>query len=94
MKKYRKVMTHNTEKWCKVCRKTDSWFQKWHKEFDEFKVELSPSKKKIFIYFSDSLSKIMKNAFYFILKALFVCKIFKFFSWLFGHVAKTVLLER
>ena len=30
----------------------------------------------------------MKNAFYFILKALFVLKIFKFLSWLFGHVAK------
>ena len=28
----------------------------------------------------------MKNAFYFILKALFVLKIFKCFSWLFGHV--------
>ena len=27
----------------------------------------------------------MKNAFYFILKALFICKIFKFLSWLFGH---------
>ena len=30
----------------------------------------------------------MKNAFYFILKALFVLKIFKFLSWLFGHVGK------
>ena len=29
--------------------------------------------------------KNMKNAFYFILKALFICKIFKFLSWLFGH---------
>ena len=28
----------------------------------------------------------MKNAFYFILKALFVLKIFRFLSWLFGHV--------
>ena len=28
----------------------------------------------------------MKNAFYFTLKALFVLKIFKFLSWLFGHV--------
>ena len=32
--------------------------------------------------------KMMKNAFYFISKALFVLKIFKFLSWLFGHVAK------
>ena len=28
----------------------------------------------------------MKNAFYFISKALFVLKIFKFLSWLFGYV--------
>ena len=30
----------------------------------------------------------MRNIFYFILKALFVLKIFKFLSWLFGHVEK------
>ena len=35
-----------------------------------------------------ALLKMMKNAFYFTLKALFVLKIFKFLSWLFGHVAK------
>ena len=33
-----------------------------------FKVGLSPSKKKFFICFYDSSSKVMKNAFYFILK--------------------------
>ena len=32
--------------------------------------------------------KNMKNAFYFTLKALVVLKIFKFLSWLFGHVLK------
>ena len=31
----------------------------------------------------------MKNAFYFILKVLFVLKIFKFLFWLFGQVEKT-----
>ena len=36
----------------------------------------------------------MKNVFYFILKALFVLKIFKFLSWPFGHVEKTARLER
>ena len=36
----------------------------------------------------------MKNAFYFTLIALFVLKILKFLSWLFGHVEKTVQLER
>ena len=30
----------------------------------------------------------MNNGFYLILKAFFVLKIFKFLSWLFGHVAK------
>ena len=30
----------------------------------------------------------MKNAFYFILKALFVLKIFKPLSWVLGHVEK------
>ena len=30
----------------------------------------------------------MKKAFYFTSKAPFVLKIFKFLSWLFGHVAK------
>ena len=30
----------------------------------------------------------MKNAFYFILKGLFVLQIFKFLSWFFGHVGK------
>ena len=35
----------------------------------------------------------MKNAFYLILKALFVLKLFKFLSRLFGDVEKTVWLE-
>ena len=34
------------------------------------------------------LQKMIRNAFYFILKALFVLKIFKFLSQLFGHVKK------
>ena len=46
------------------------------------------AKKKI-ICFNDSPSKMMKNAFYFILKALFVVKIVKFLCRLFGHVEKT-----
>ena len=45
-------------------------------------------KKKIFIFFNDRPSKTMRNAFYFILKALFVLKIFKFLSSLFGNVKK------
>ena len=48
------------------------------------KVRLSPS-KNFFICLNDSPSKLMENAFYFILKALLVFKIFKLLSWLFGH---------
>ena len=48
----------------------------------------------IIICFNDSSSKIMKNAFYFILKAYFVLKIFKSLPWLFGHVEKMAWLER
>ena len=32
--------------------------------------------------------KMMKNAFYFTLKAIFILEIFKFLFWLFGHVGK------
>ena len=35
----------------------------------------------------------MKNAFYFILKALFILKIFKFLSYRFGRIEKTAWLE-
>ena len=47
---------------------------------DMFKVGLSPSKKFFIICFNDSPSKMIKNAFYFILKVLFFLKIFKFLS--------------
>ena len=40
-----------------------------------------------------SSSKIMKNAFYSILKALFILTIFKFLSWHFGHVDKMAWLD-
>ena len=49
--------------------------------------------KKIVNYFIESPLKMMKNAFCFILKALFVLKIFKFLSWFFGHVKKTLGLD-
>ena len=43
---------------------------------------------------TESPWKLMKDAFYFVLKVLFVLKIFKFLSPLFGHVQKTVWFER
>ena len=35
MKNYRRVMSDDTEEWCKVWRKT-VFVEKWHKEFCEF----------------------------------------------------------
>ena len=58
------------------------------------KVGLSPSKKICVICLAEGPLKLMKNAFYFTLKALFVLKIFKFLSRLFGHLEKTAWLER
>ena len=45
-----------------------------------FNVALSPSKKILFICFNENPLKMMKNVFHFILKVLFVLKIFKFLS--------------
>ena len=50
--------------------------------------------KIIIIYFNESPLKMMKNAFYFILKIELSFKIFKFLSWHFGYVVKTAWLER
>ena len=46
--------------------------------------------KKLFLFASmkESPLKVIKNAFYFMLKALFVLEIFPFLSWLFGYVEK------
>ena len=36
MKKHKKVISHDTGEWCKVWRKTGSWFRKWHDKFGKF----------------------------------------------------------
>ena len=51
MKKYRRVMFHGNEEWCKVWRKTDSWFPKWHEAFGEF----SPNHSKVQTFHFDGL---------------------------------------
>ena len=43
MKKYGRIMFHDTEGWCKVWRKTDSWF---HTRFEEF-GKFSPNQSKV-----------------------------------------------
>ena len=57
------------------------------------KVGLIPSENIWMVCFIESPLKMMKNAFYFTIKAIFILKIFKFLSWLFGHVEKTAWLE-
>ena len=39
LKKYRGVMFDGTEYWCKIWRKTDLCFQKWHEIFGKFSPE-------------------------------------------------------
>ena len=39
LKKYRGVIFHETERWCKIWRKTDLWFGKWHEEYGKFSPE-------------------------------------------------------
>ena len=36
---YRGVIFHDTRVWCKIWRKTDMWFGKWHEEFGTFSPE-------------------------------------------------------
>ena len=33
LKKYREIIFHDTEEWCKIWRSTDMWFGKWHEQF-------------------------------------------------------------
>ena len=54
----------------------------------ENKAGLSPSKKNSFYLFQWKPFKMMKIAFYFILKALFILKRFKFLSCRFGHAVE------
>ena len=42
---YRGIMSHETEEWCKIWRKTDLWFRKWHEEFGKVLPERSKVSK-------------------------------------------------
>ena len=54
----------------------------------QFKVGLSPSKKICIISLIESALKMMRNGFCFDLKTLFVLKIFKFLSQLYGQTGQ------
>ena len=43
LKKHRGVTFHNTREWCKILKKTNLWFGKWHEEFEKF----SPKQTKV-----------------------------------------------
>ena len=45
LKQYRGVIFHDTEESCKIWRKTDLWFGKWHEEFGKFSPEHSKVSK-------------------------------------------------
>ena len=45
LKKYRGVIFHDNEESCKIWRKIDLWFRKWHEEFSKvFSEPLKVSK--------------------------------------------------
>ena len=73
-----------------------TWSKSQHKNVNilrtkkDFKGTLSGLRQCLAI---ESPLKMMKNAFYFTSKAFFVLKVFKFLSWLFGHVAKQLDLK-
>ena len=69
-------------------------FSQWQKLNVNFKVGQSSSKTVCVICFIETPLKIMKSAFNFILKALFVLKILKILLWFFGHVGKRAWLEK
>ena len=39
LKKYRGVIFHDTEGWCKIWRKINLWFGKHHEEYSKFSPE-------------------------------------------------------
>ena len=45
LQKYRGVIFHDTEDRCKIWRKTDLWFRKWHEEYGKFSPEHSKVSK-------------------------------------------------
>ena len=57
-------------------------------EFPFFKGSLSGLRQFLTIFIFESPSKMIENAFYFMLKALFVLEIFTHLSYLFGYVEK------
>ena len=47
-KKVQRSIFHDTEESCKIWRKTDLWFGKWHEEFSKFSSEHLKMSKLVF----------------------------------------------
>ena len=60
--------------------KQSSYTERWEENSINLTSDSRLLKKFIFICLNESSLKMMKNAFYFVLKALFVLKLFKFLS--------------
>ena len=75
LKKNKRVIFHDTEEWCKVWRKTDLRFGKWHEEYGKFSPKhlkfsklglwcdpLIQGRKRVSLEFTEDLCvRMMKN---------------------------------
>ena len=50
LNRHRRVIFYDTEDTCKICRKTDLWFGKWHEEFGRFSPEHLKVSKLILLW--------------------------------------------
>ena len=60
LKKYRGVIFHDTEERCKIWRKTELWFGKWHEKFSRFLQSMRKCKNW---YFDGILLSKVENLF-------------------------------
>ena len=66
-----------------------NWLKKFLKVYRiSLKWDSDLPKKNLYIYFNERRLKMIKNTFYFMLKAIFVLEIFTFLSLLIGYVEK------
>ena len=70
-------------------QKSSDWDSTLHTNWFPFEIKGTVSRLRQFLAIKRPL-KMIKNAFNFISRVFFVLKIFKFLSWLFGHVAKQI----
>ena len=61
LKKYRGVIFHDTEQWCKICKTVILWFQKWHEELGELSTWVEKWHKEFGSFLCEQL-KVQKLA--------------------------------